>query len=148
MTLSHQHTTATADLESQAIACGILQELRDDRLVLAIPGTDYRLHLAPAVPASSITTPVGKRLRGTIEAEALRIFTAQGGGQFIEPIEGAPRIVAGRVLAVDAAQRRLLVNVATPMWLKLLPEQPIEQFAEGAMVNCYVESGARFTPVG
>jgi hypothetical protein len=125
---------------------GILESLADDRIVIALPHSDYRLHLVPTAPASAITTPVGKRIKGEIHAKALRIFKASGGGLFIEPLEGQPRIVAGRVLSVDVAGRRVLVDVATPMWMTLAPDNSPDEFAVGDMVNCYVESGARFIP--
>src|SRR5262249_55671258 len=110
--------------------------------------TEYELHLKPAIPASQITTPMGKRIKGTIRAQALRIFTASGGGRFIEPIMGEPRIVAGTILAIDKPGRRLLVDVAVPMWMTLDPLQRIDHFAEGELVNCYVASGTTFTPQG
>src|SRR5438552_7522459 len=134
------------NIETDSIARGILLSLGDDRLVLGLAGTDYQLQLRPTVPASQITTPIGKRIRGTIHAQALRMFKATGGGRFIEPIIGEPRIVAGLVLAVDQANRRLLVDVAAPMWMSLATDQPADEFAQGELVNCYVESGTRFTP--
>ena len=133
--------------EIESIARGMVVSVSDERLVLALPGTDYQLYLRPTVPASQITTPVGKRIKGTIEAKALRIYKFQGGGRFIEPVIGEPRIVAGMVMSVDSSQRRMLVDVSVPIWMALLPDQRADQFAEGELVNCYVESGARFTPV-
>lgn len=134
--------TMSEHVESQAR--GVLEESGPGRVVLALPGTDYRVHLVPAGP---IATPVGKRIKGTISGKALRIFKAGGGGKFIEPVIGEPRIVAGMVLAVDAPGHRILVDVATPMWLSLSDErQAAGQFAPGEMVNCYVQSGATFTP--
>src|SRR5436190_17311781 len=102
-------------------ARGTLISLTDDRLVLGVPGTDYELHFTPGVPASKIATPIGKRIKGTIHGQALRMFRATegGGGRFIEPLIGEPRIVAGLVLNVDDAKKRLLVDVAVPMGLKL-----------------------------
>ena len=136
----------TADVQSQATVRGVLEAFADDTIIISLPHTEYRLHLVPTVPAAAITTPIGKRLKGTIHAKALRMFKAAGGGQFIEPLEGAPRIVAGRVLHVDAAGRRLLVDVAAPMWMTLADDNDPGEFAVGDMVNCYVESGTRFTP--
>lgn len=133
----------TAQLEAQAVARGVLESLSQDHLLLAIPHTDYRLHLVHTAP---IETPVRKRIRGTIHAKALRMHTAQGGGRFIEPVHGAPRIVAGTVLAVDGGSNRLLVDVAVPMWVTMQDGQAATEFAEGQLVNFYVESGTSFTP--
>src|SRR5262245_29397375 len=98
------------------LARGVLQSLTDDLLVLAIPGTDYRLHLVPTVPAGEIDASAGSKIKGQIQAKALRIHPARGGGRFIEPVWGAPRIVAGVVLAIDPANRRVCVDAAVPMW--------------------------------
>ena len=74
------------------------------------------------------------------------MYKFTGGGRFIEPIIGEPRIVAGLVLAVDLPKRRVLVDVAAPMWMTLVKDQPADEFVAGDLVNCYVESGTRFTP--
>ncbi len=133
--------------EAQTLARGVLESLNDDELVLAVSGTNYRLHLVPTVTVGEITTPVGKRIKGVIQANALRIHPAKGGGQFIEPVWGAPRIVAGKVLSIDEADGRLLVDAGVPMWVKAPSGQDFSVIREGALVNFYVESGAGFRPV-
>ena len=143
-------TSQTLDIRSQATVRGILESLSDERIVLGLHSTEYHLHLTPTVPASEIKAAVGKRIKGTLHAQALRIFKTSGGsggGLFIEPLEGAPRIVAGRVLHVDQPTRRVLVDVAAPMWMTLVEGQPAVMFEVGDMVNCDVESGTRFTPL-
>ncbi|MCA9294983.1 MAG: hypothetical protein KC983_00670 [Phycisphaerales bacterium] len=136
----------TSEVDTQGIARGILRSVSDDEIVLSIPGTDYRLHLTPSVPAAQITAPVGRPIRGVIEAVALRIHTAEGGGRFIEPIYGAPRIVAGEVLYADEVNRRVLVDVSVPMWVSTQLGQDFSILREGELVNFYVASGTRFTP--
>ena len=137
----------STDLDSQALARGVLESLRDGELVLAVPGTSYRLQLVPTVPAGEITTPPGKRIKGTIHAKALRMHAAQAGGRFVEPVWGAPRIVAGTVLAVDEQGTRVLVDVSVPMWVTPPPGQDLSVIRKGQLVNFYVESGTRFRPV-
>lgn len=117
------------------------------RVRLALPGSDYELVCALAVPASAIATPEGKRLRGTIEAKALRIHPAHGGGRFIEPVYGEPRIVAGVVEAVDEAHDRVLVVSACPMWLSMMEIQDRSVVEAGGLVNCHVRD-VTFTPSG
>jgi hypothetical protein len=132
-------TTATVN----EMARGVVESADAGRLVLRIPQTDYRLHLVPTGP---INVDPGKRIKGVIHAKALRLFATQGGGKFIEPVIGEPRIVAGMVLAVDALARRVLVDVAVPMWMTLDDRQPKLEVSVGELVNCYVESGMTFTP--
>jgi hypothetical protein len=134
------------DDETRALTRGVLESLDDNELVLAVHHTEYKLHLMPAVPAGEITAPVGSRIKGTIHARALRIHAAQGGGRFIEPVWGAPRIVAGKVRAVDEPQRRLLVDTGVPMWVEAPKGQDLGAIREGELVNFYVESGTRFRP--
>ena len=136
-----------ADTQFDDIARGVIQSLDDSKIVLALPGTDYQIHLALGAPTVQIAVPVGKRITGRIFAKALRLFKAHGGGRFIEPIWGEPRIVAGFVQAIDKPNRRILVDVAVPMWMTLVDRQLADMFKVGDLVNCYVESDARFEPV-
>jgi len=133
------------NIESEQFARGILESLSDEKLVLSISGTDYQIYLK-AVPGAAISTPIGKRIKGTIHGHAIRLFKAAegGGGRFIEPLIGEPRIVAGMVQAIDKTQHRILVNVAVPMWLTLEKSQSLKDFVEGDLVNCYVQSGMQF----
>lgn len=137
----------TSEVDTQGIARGILRSVSDDKIVLSISGTDYRLHLTPSVPAAQIIAPVGRPIHGVIDAVALRIHPAEGGGKFIEPIYGAPRIVAGVVLHADEINRRVLVDVSVPMWVSTQLGQDYSILGEGELVNFYVASGTRFTPV-
>jgi hypothetical protein len=140
--------TATTTTAANDIARGVVESFAHGKLVLTVPGTKYKIHLVADEHADRLKESVGKRIKGRIHANALRLFkTSGGGGQFIEPIWGEPRIVAGLVEKVDQANRRILVNVVVPMWLMLEKGQPADMFAEGDMVNCYVQSGATLTPV-
>jgi hypothetical protein len=133
------------DDEKRALTRGVLESVDDNGIVLAIHHTEYRLHLSPA---QEINASVGSRIKGTIHARAQRMHAARGGGRFIEPVWGAPRIVAGRVRTVDATQRRLLVDTGVPMWVEAPKDQDLGVIREGELVNFYVESGARFEPAG
>ena len=132
--------------QRKALVHGIVDSVEEDRIVLRLPHTDYQVHLKLTTSAKDAAALAGKRIRGTIEARALRIHAAAGGGRFIEPTVGEPRIIAGAVLAVDEARRRALVDVAAPMWLAVAEGQDLSVFKEGGLVNCYVQSGATFTP--
>jgi len=134
-------------VEENTIARGVLVGVTDTGVVLAIAGTDYRVHLKCAND-HAMTAQTGKRVRGMIEANGLKLHKAQGGGRFIEPVNGMPRIVAGKVIAIDAGANRLCVDVSLPMWVTLVENgQRTEQFDIGDLVNCYVRSGATFRQV-
>ncbi|MCA9291079.1 MAG: hypothetical protein KDA25_08120 [Phycisphaerales bacterium] len=140
-------TTDTASERPAAtdrgLARGVLVAATPDRVTIAVPGSDYRLDLVPTAPDP---TPVGKRTRGRIDAQALRVHGAAAGGQFIEPVYGAPRIVAGVIADLDPAGNRLLVRVPVPMWVRPIEGQTIEGFEIGQAVNFYVRSGTTWTP--
>ena len=133
--------------QPDTLAHGILESLTDEELVLAVPHTEYKLHLVPTVPAGEFKKYVGKRIRGVIEAVALRIHPAQAGGRFIEPVWGAPRIIAAKVCSVDEANRRVLVDAGVPMWVTAPDGQDLTELHESPLVNFYVQSGTSFCPV-
>ncbi len=135
------------DTKPDALARGMLESLTDEQMVLAVLHTEYKLHLVPTVPAREFDKYVGKRIRGVIEAAALRIHPALGGGRFIEPVWGAPRIIAGKVCSVDEAERRVLVDAGVPMWVTAPQGQDLSELHEGQLVNFYVKSGTSFRPV-
>ena len=126
-------------------ARGILESIEGDRAVLHLAHTDYYLYLR-VEDGSMLSDRVGKRVRGVIHGRALRLHPTAGGGRFVEPLVGEPRIVTGTLRAVDDAGSRLLVDVSVPMWLETEPDQDFDGLALGGLVTCYVESGARFVP--
>ncbi|MFO0830125.1 MAG: hypothetical protein U0572_18430 [Phycisphaerales bacterium] len=121
----------------------VLASKSDDSVVLAIPGTSYRLTFKTSGP---IPAQEGKHVKGRIHGKALRMHVAHAGGAFIEPVYGQPRIVQGRVRAIDSAANRVLVDIAVPAWLSVAEGQSASEFAVGQLVNMYVESGMTFTP--
>jgi hypothetical protein len=125
----------------------VLESKSDELLVVSIPGTSYRLHLKPTVPAQAIAMSEGKRMRGVVRGKAQRMHAATAGGRFIEPVDGHPRIVQGTVLSIDPTNNRVLVEMVIPAWLDVAPGQKASEFAAGQLVNMYVESGMTFTPV-
>ncbi|QOJ00060.1 MAG: hypothetical protein HRU70_05990 [Phycisphaeraceae bacterium] len=113
-------------------------------IVLTIPDTSYRIHLVPAGP---ITSPIGKRIVGTIRAQARRVDVVTSGGRYIEPVFGRPRRVQGIVVATDPSSRSIVVNAGVPVVCTLTaPGQSPEQFEPGAFVSFDVLDGSTFTP--
>lgn len=126
------------------ITRAVLQHMDGDKIILAVPATDYQIHL---VCNGTTAAHIGKRIQGVIHVKALRMHKASAGGSFIEPIYGHPRVVQGRVVAIDLAQNRLLCEVVVPMWVEPFDGQSASDFNVGDMVNFYAQSGATFTPV-
>ena len=125
----------------------IVHAVSGDRIELALPHSDYVMHLRLEVDGDRIAVPVGKRIRGHAEAVGMRFHGSSGGGQFIEPVIGEARIVAGTVLHVDRANGRVLVDCAMPIWIRMAEaSQDWSIFTERALVTGYLHSGMVFTP--
>ncbi|MCH2133597.1 MAG: hypothetical protein MK116_07590 [Phycisphaerales bacterium] len=119
----------------------ILQASDSSSVVLAPPGNSYEVHLEVESPLTG--AGLGDRISGTAHAHALRVHRATGGGAFIEPVVGQPRIVAGRVLSNDGAGT-VLVRSAIPILVNVDDEADRAACVPGEFVNFHVESGARF----
>jgi len=133
-------STASAD---PAICHARLEESGPGGFVVSIPHTEYmlRLHLA----GTTAVAP-GKRIEGVVSGQAQKFHKAHAGGEFIEPVEGHPRIVQGRVRAVDQGANRVLVQAVVPMWVRVAAGQSAAEFHPGDFVNFYMESGVSFAP--
>lgn len=142
MATAPERTTPVDDL-----ARVVLEDVSPLDVVVSVPGTSYRLALSPAEDTAALRSLTGKRVRGRIEGRALRLHRADAGGRFIEPVDGQPRILQGMVEAIDEANNRVLLRAVVPMWLTVHAGQSASAFRPGELLNGYVESGMRFTPV-
>lgn len=124
-------------------ARGVLAQTGDDRIILAVPGTDYQLHLNVLRAPS---TPVGKRIVGTIRATARRVDVVNTGGRYIEPVYGRPRRVQGQVTAIDAGAQTITVHAGVPVVCTLSTGQRADAFKVGDFVSFDVMAGSTFTP--
>jgi hypothetical protein len=128
----------------RAIVEGVLREQRDGMIFLALAGTDYVLHLKVDQP---IDAPAGTKIHGRIHASARRMDVIKSGGRYIEPVEGPPRRIQGRVIAVDEVNDAVTVLASAPIICSTDPLQKAGMFVVGAMVSFGVEPGAKFDPV-
>jgi hypothetical protein len=133
----------TAISADPAVCRARLEESGPEGFVISLPGTEYmlRLHLRGATAVAP-----GKRISGVITGTAQKFHRASAGGEFIEPVEGHPRIVQGRVRATDASANRVLVQAVVPMWVTPAAGQSARDFHAGDFVNFYMESGVTFAP--
>lgn len=113
---------------------------------VSVPSYAYRVDMVLDGDTAALAAKVGKKVNGTVRGKALRAWQATAGGCFIEPVWGAPRIVQGRVLAVDVDANAVLLDLVFPAWISIEPSQSAGSWQTGDMLNFYVESGMRFTP--
>ncbi|MBX3403053.1 MAG: hypothetical protein KF699_06525 [Phycisphaeraceae bacterium] len=141
---------APTDRIAPTLARGELAEVfaatatKPGHIVITFPNTSYRVHL---IPTGEITTPIGKRIIGTIRATARRVDLVETGGKYIEPVYGRPRRVQGRVIGGDDHSRTLIVDAGMPIHCTMTDARQVpSQFERGAMVSFDVLDGAMFTP--
>jgi hypothetical protein len=115
-----------------------------DGLIKFVPAnTTYALHLAAPNYAGPLNTPVD----GVIGVTARKAYTVPSGGNFITPIYGSPRIIQGRVRAVDG--NTIVVQAGAPVHVRLPDESSGVELANGAigvgsLVNVVALPGATF----
>jgi hypothetical protein len=128
----------------EKLARGVLADVGESdgqkTVTIAFPDTSYEIRL---VSEGDVSTPVGKRIVGTINVRARRIDAVDAGGRFVEPIYGRPRRVQGRVIAVDGdaivVDAGVIVH-ATPTDGR----QSATDFEPGQLVSFDVLKGASF----
>ncbi len=124
----------------------VVEEVRTGVVTVSVPRTAYRIDLADASTGSAFPA-AGSHVTAVIHAKGLKMHRPQGGGTFIEPVQGSPRIVQGRVLATDTVRNAVLVHAAVPIWIAVPAGQAAADFGTGDLLHCYVDSGVSATPV-
>lgn len=118
----------------------VVESISGTRARVSVPRTSYELDLVVEGDAAGLSA--GHRVQGTVRARALRMHHAAAGGTFIEPVQGTPRSLQGRVLATDTKANAVLVHAAVPIWVEVPQGQAAADFATGQLLNFYVETGA------
>ncbi len=140
-------SSPAADSVKPIFAKGDVVEQTDEQIVLSLPGTNYRMHLAIAAGSPPLGEGINRRARGRITAQAKRIDIPQTGGRLIDPVYGRPRRIQGRVHAIDAAANTLTIQGPTAFVITPMAPQTAKDFAVGQLVSFDVERGARFEPM-
>lgn len=131
---------ATAsDPTTPPVISGVVDELGDGWLQLKLPGTDYRLRL---VPSGGLSAKVGDKLSGVVRAQALRIDVVPAGGRYIEPVQGRPRRIQGRVIGGNAQANEVYVKAGPGVVVTPMAPQRAGDFMIGQMVSFDVRKGA------
>lgn len=134
----------SSTMTDRTIVRGVVAQRTDERLVLCLPQTDYRLHLDVRGP---VPAEPGKPLAGRIHARARRVDVIRAGGRYIEPVYGRPRRLQGRIEATDPDSNTLAVHCGCPFVCVLTASQDASDFQVGQLVSFDVERGAWIEPV-
>lgn len=134
----------TATTAPVGLCRGTVVESIRQRLILSIPGTDYRLHLIPTPP---VDAQPGDRIRGRINVRSRRIDITRQGGAFIDPVMGRPCTIQGRVASVGDEDQTLVVESAVPVLVRVAPPQKPTDFTVGMFITFAVEPGATFAAI-
>ena len=134
--------------EHMLASASALFRLKDhdpDSVLVGWPGSSYELQLSCQ---DEVSTTTNGKIRGVVFARGLRFHAASAGGLFVEPSDGEPRLLAGRVVAVDENNALVVLKAPMPILVSMQPAQDWSILTEGSMVNGHVESGAGFLPRG
>jgi hypothetical protein len=126
-------------------ASGKVTAVREGLVTFALTGTSYELHLVCPRYAGPVNVPV----RGVVRVKARKVYTVPSGGLFITPIFGPPRIIQGRIRALD--QKSMTLHAGGSIVVDFpegdegfdLVNGPL---AVGKMANVVAFPGATFDP--
>ena len=121
------------------VISGVIEEVHADWVQVRVPSTDYRLRL---VPGQGISTSVGDKIDGVIRAQALRMDVIPAGGRYIEPVQGRPRRVQGRVIGGNVSLNEVYVKAGPSLIITPMAPQRASDFSIGQMVSFDVRNGA------
>lgn len=125
------------------VVSGVVDEAHADWVQVRVPGTDYRLRL---VPAGGLSVAVGDKVAGVIRAQALRMDVIPAGGRYIEPVQGRPRRVQGRIVGGNAQLNEVYIQAGPGVVVTPMAPQRAGDFAIGQMVSFDVRDGATLEP--
>jgi hypothetical protein len=129
-----------------ALTRGTVRTASERRLVLGVDDTNYELHLD-----CQAELVAGQRVEGKVIVGARKVWTVSAGGSFISPLAGTPRVIQGRVKAVDG--KRLIVQAGATVCVDLPDDRSSldlmnGEVTPGVMVNVTTLAGARFELAG
>jgi hypothetical protein len=122
---------------------GKVTGIAGDVIKFAPSNSNYDLHLV----SPSYAGPLNALVDGVIRVKARKAYTVPSGGNFISPIYGSPRIIQGRVRAVEG--NSIVVQASTPIHVDLPAEASAVELANGpiavgSLVNVVALPGATF----
>ena len=121
------------------VVSAVVDEVHADWLQVRVPDTDYRLRL---VPAQGFSAQVGDKVSGVIRAQALRMDVIPAGGRYIEPVQGRPRRIQGRVVGGNVANNEVYIKAGPGVVVTPMAPQRAGDFSIGQLVSFDVRTGA------
>jgi hypothetical protein len=132
-------TAAPSSPTTPPIVSGVVDEVHADWVQVRIPSTDYRIRL---VPQEGLSVTAGAKIDGVIRAQALRMDVIPAGGRYIEPVQGRPRRVQGRVIGGNPSLNEVYVMAGPGIVVTPMAPQRAGDFSIGQMVSFDVRNGA------
>lgn len=136
-------TASPSSPTTPPVISGVIDSVGDGWVQVKLPSTDYRLRL---VPAQGLSVAVGDKIDGTIRAQALRMDVIPAGGRYVEPVQGRPRRVQGRVIGGSASANEVYVKAGPGLVITPMAPQRASDFAIGQMVSFDVRDGSTLEP--
>lgn len=136
-------TASPSSPTTPPVISGVIDSVGDGWVQVKLPSTDYRLRL---VPAQGLSVAVGDKIDGTIHAQALRMDVIPAGGRYVEPVQGRPRRVQGRVIGGSASANEVYVKAGPGLVITPMAPQRASDFAIGQMVSFDVRDGSTLEP--
>ena len=132
--------TELASTLAQSFFTANIEAVEGQCVILSVPDNAYRIRL----DWQGNSAPTTGRVKGTIRVHALRVHSAASGGRFIEPLMGAPRIVAGRVESIDQESATIALRSVVPMRVALECREDLAACSVGELVHFHVRSAGVF----
>lgn len=123
------------------VVTGVVDAVGDGWVQIKVPGSDYRLRL---VPRDGERYTPGEKVSGVVRAQALRMDVIPAGGRYIEPVQGRPRRVQGRIVGGDASKNEVYVKAGPGVVVTPMAPQRAGDFMIGQMVTFDVRAGSTF----
>lgn len=121
------------------VVSGVVDEVHAEWVQVRVPGTNYRLRL---VPAEGLSVAVGDKIEGVIRAQALRMDVIPAGGRFIEPVQGRPRRVQGRIVGGNVDRNEVYIKAGPGVVVTPMAPQRASDFSIGQIVSFDVREGS------
>ena len=120
---------------------GKVIRVEDSAVIFAPAATNYEIKL---ITAGRYDGPIETMIEAFIQATARKLWTVPGGGNFVAPIFGPPRIVQGRIKYLD--QTTMVVHAGLPVRITLPSAESAFDLntgplAVGALVNATLLPG-------